>query len=151
VSILTWLKRAFVPPKLVDRRFGNMTYQRVSKQSGQDYWEGAGRFAGREVEYFVDGEESGPTDAQRALCDVLEQNWAAIESRLASYLERNATEEEFGDRPRQLAGYSLGSFAIPVLGTDAPRYTVGYVEIDGGELLDFEMIGFEPRSMQIGG
>ncbi len=75
-----------------------MVYQRVSKASGADYWEGAGRFAGQDVEYFVDGEESGPTEVQRALCDVLEQNWAAIEPRLANYLEQNATEEEFGGR-----------------------------------------------------
>lgn len=151
MSILYWLKRAFVPPKLVDPRFGDMVYQRTEARHGPSYWEGKGQFAGQDVEYFVDGEESGPTDAQRALCDVLEQNWKAIEPRLASYVERNATEEVFGDMPRQLVGYSLGSLAIPVLGNDAPRYKVGYVEIAGGELLDFQMVGFEPQSMQIGG
>lgn len=151
MSILNWIKRAFVPPKLVDRRFGNMVYQRVSKEADADYWEGAGQFAGQDVEYFVDGPESGPSDAQRALCDVLEKNWKTIEPRLASYFERNATEEEFGDLSREFRGWSLASFSFPVLGTGEPRYTIGYVEIEGGELLDFEMVGFEPQSMHIGG
>jgi len=88
---------------------------------------------------------------QRALCDVLEQNWAAIEPRLANYLEQNATEEEFGNRPQRLTGYSLGSFAIPVQDDGDPRFTIGYVEREGGELFDFVLLGFEPRSIHLGG
>lgn len=151
MNVLEWLKRAFVPLKRVDPRFGEMTFQRMGGEQGPSYWEGSGSFAGREIEFFVDGEEAGPSAAQRALCDAIERHWSAIEPRLALFLERNATEEDLGDSSRKLADWSLGSLTIKAVGASVPRYEIGYVEIDGGELLDFEMEGHEPHALRTGG
>ncbi len=151
MSFLSWLKSAFQPETREDPRFGKMTYQHMSGKHGPSYWEGSGTFAGVEVEYFVDGDDRGPSDAQRALRDRLEKHWKEVEPRLAQFLERNATADELGTSSRRLADWSLGSFAIPAVDASVPHFEIGYVEVDGGELLDFEMVGFDPQALRIGG
>jgi hypothetical protein len=151
MSFGEWLKRTFVPLKRVDPRFGPIRFMRMSGAHGPSYWEGSGTFAGEEVEYFVDADEPGPTAAQRALCDELEKRWRTIEPALARFLLTNGTSAQFGTSSRELAQWSLGSIAFPGADARGEQLEVTYVECDGGELLVFEMDGFEPRALRIGG
>lgn len=151
MSFLQRIVRAFVPLRREDPRFGRMLYQRVRGEHAPGYWEGSGRFAGLEVEYFVDAGEEGPTAEQRARCDELERTWRAIEPRLARFLAGRAADDETGESSRDLADWSLGSIALPADGDARGVVEIGFVEKDGGELLTFEMDGHEPRGIRIGG
>lgn len=147
MSIIEWFRRTFVPLKRADSRFGPMTFQRMSGKYGPSYWEGSGTFAGEEIEYFVDANEEGPSAAQRERATAIEASWRTIEPRLATFLANRVEDAQVGESSRRLADWSLGSLALPANGED---FEIGYVERDGGELLTFEMDGFEPRAARIG-
>jgi hypothetical protein len=151
VSFSAWSKRTFVPLKRVDPRFGPIRFMRMSGAHGPSYWEGSGTFAGGEIEDLVDADEPGPTAAQRARRDELEKRWTSIEPALARFLLTNGTSAQFGTSSREFARWSLGSIAFPGPDARGEHLEITYVECDGGELLVFEMDGFEPRALRIGG
>ncbi len=153
MSIASWFRRTFVPLKRIDPRFGSMTFQRMSGRHGPSYWEGSGTFADEEVEFLVDGDESGPTEEHREHVRRLELTWREIEPRLAHHLASRVPAAELGDRSRRLADWSLSSLALPsnpATSRHDRAVEIGYMECGSGELLTFEMDGFEPRAARIG-
>lgn len=151
MSFFDRIRRAFVPLRRTDPRFGQMLFQRMDGRHGSSYWECTGSFAGLEVEYFVDAEEEGPSAAQREHVDGLEARWSELEPRLARFLEGRAGTEDLGEHPSRLADWSLASISLPADPRAADGVEIGYVERDGGELLAFEMSGLEPRAIRVGG
>lgn len=148
MSLVEWWRRTFVRLERVDPRFGPMTFQRMSGTHGPSYWEGSGTFAGEDVEFFVDAGEEGPSQAQRDRARAIESEWHTLEPRLAAFLANRVPAADLGEHSRHLADWSLGSLALPSNGN---HFEIGYVERDGGELLTFEMDGFEPRAARLGG
>jgi hypothetical protein len=146
--VFDWLRRAFVPVRRNDPRFGAILFMRAPK--GRSYWEGSGVFAGAEVEYFVTAGEDGPTDAQRALADAIERRWGTLEPRLAEVLGRHERVARASRMTARLEDYALGSLAIPAEGGTDEDLEITFLFKDGGDLLTFELDprGETPRAVR---
>lgn len=153
MSPLAWLRRLFVPPRRADARFGAMIFQRAARRD-EDYGECKGPFAGRTIESFVDGGEHDALDAldaQHAYVGELEKRWTQVEPLLARFFAANVGAEQLGDHSGDLADWDLASLTLRADPTAAEGIVIGYVEREGGDLLDFDMDGFAPRAARIGG
>lgn len=150
MGIVDWFRRTFVPLTREDARFGRMLFQRMDGKHGPSYWECSGTFAGQEVEYFVDAEEDGPSDIQREHVRLLEARWRELEPRLERFLAARQGSRELGDSSARLADWSLGSLALRADPRVGRGVEIGYVEVDGGELMTFEIEGLEPRALRVG-
>lgn len=151
MSVADWFRRTFVPLRREDRRFGRMLFVRVDGRHGSSYWECAGPFAGLEIEFFVDAEEVGPSEAQREHVGRLEARWREIEPRLVRLLAAQAGTVEFEHVSTDIAAWTLASISLPADPRAASGVEIGYEERGGGELLAFEMDGLEPRTVRVGG
>ena len=148
MSLLRTLRRLFQPTILVDPLFGRLRYQ---KRAG--FWEGRTFFepANREMEILVDGDENGPTEAQRDFYRTLERRYAALLPDLETVLIEAAGDWEGGLAHDEVwQTFTLIGIDIPLPG-DSPHWELSYAHARDDHSFDVQMEGWTPVGVAVNG
>ena len=88
-KILRWLLAKLGPKTLDDPLFGPIRFVRMRDPS-ESYWEGASVFAGTgtRIEYFIDADQAGPDDDQRAFVRAIAKEYPNVLKQLSPLLSR---------------------------------------------------------------
>lgn len=80
----------FKKPLIVeDDFFGRLRFMKIKNNPSRNYFEGKGKFGptGRELEYFIHADESGPEPEQKEFYRQIQQDWPRIVEKIKPLIE----------------------------------------------------------------
>ena len=129
-----------------DPVFGRLLYMHIKRDPSRSYWEGGGVFAptGAQIEYFVNADEGGPGEGQRALYRQIAARWPELREVARRMLAENH-REQFGSALADVwEVYAFASVSIPVDESPEMEWELTFESKDDGHLYTVEMTGWRP-------
>ncbi|MDQ4074901.1 MAG: hypothetical protein M3220_01505 [Chloroflexota bacterium] len=149
MSILQRLRQLWQPTTYVDPVFGTLRFQ---PQAG--FWEGQILFApeNRVIEVLVEGDEQGPTDAQRDFYRALERQYQALLQPVGDLLyDTYYNWREELPRERIWEEFRLAAILVPNRTTPRAEWELAYECHSDDHSFDIQMRNWEPFGIAING
>jgi hypothetical protein len=142
------------PQTIQDDCFGTLTFMSF-KDTSKNYFEGKGKFkpTGDEIEYFIDGEFSGPTAEQRNFYNKVQDSYGEIISKIIPLIEdefKNWKDDfKIKDFKKE---FKLVAVTIPRLNSGPANWDMSFETIhDDNHQITIDFKDFDPEGVLIDG
>jgi hypothetical protein len=138
-----------------DEFFGSLLFLEFKSNPENNYFEGAGYFEPikSDIEYFIDGDESGPTDKQKEFYKTIQEEYSKITETIQPHIENefrnwkdDFTIKNFIDE------FTLVSMKIPREFGSETEWEMGFeTKHDENHLITAYLKGYEVQSIGFDG